>query len=114
MRTSNRETTSQVKYAAQVLDTFGMAVCTRIGTPLEEGLQLVKGYESDDALPNRKAVGSLMYLTAGTRPDIAFAIRKLSQSVLYYGKEHWAAIKRLLRYVKGSMDKRLVFVKNSS
>jgi len=35
-------TLSQGKYAAQVLENFGMAECNRIGTPLEVGLQLVK------------------------------------------------------------------------
>jgi len=97
-----------------VLTKFGMAVCNPIGTPLEVGLQLVKANESDDALPYREAVGSLMYLMVGTRPDLAFAIGKLSQFISCYGKEHWAAIKRVLQYVKGSMDKGLVFDKSSS
>jgi len=55
-----------------------------------------------------------MYLMVGTRPDLAFAIGKLSWFVSCYGKEHWAAIKRVLRYVEGSMKKGLVFDKNSS
>jgi len=105
---------SQGKYAGQVLETFGMAECNPIGTPLEVGLKLVKADESDDALPYREAVGSLMYLMIGTRPDIAFAIGKLSRFVSCYGKEHLAAIKRVLRYAEGSMDKGLVFDKSSS
>jgi len=51
---------SQGKYAGQVLEKFVMAECNPIGTPLEVGLQLVKADESDDALPYREAVGSLM------------------------------------------------------
>jgi len=105
---------SQGKYAAQVLEKFGMAECNPIGTPLEVGLQLVKADGSDDVLPYREAVGSLMYLMVGTRPDLAFAIGKLSRFVSCYGKEHWAAIKRVLRYVKGSVNKGLAFDKNSS
>jgi len=104
---------SHGKYAGQVLETFGMAECNPIGTPLEVGLQLVKADESDDALPYREAVGSLMCLMVGTRPDLAFAIGKLSRFVSCYGKEHRAAIKRVLRYVKGSMDKGLVLDKHS-
>ena len=73
---------SQGKYAAQVLEKFGMAECNPIGMPLEVGLQLVKANESDDALPYREAVGSLMYLLVGTRPDLAFAIGKLSRFFL--------------------------------
>jgi len=105
---------SQGKYAAPVLEKFGMAECNPIGTPLEVGLQLVKADESDDALPYVEAVGSVMKLMVGTRPDFAFAIGKLSRFVSCYGKEHWAAIKRDLRFVKGSMNKGLVFNKNSS
>jgi len=105
---------SQGKYAGQVLEKFGMAECNPIGTPLEVGLQLIQANESDDTLPFREAVGSLMYLMVGTRPDLAFAIGKLSRFVSFYGKEHWAAIKRVLRYVKGSMEKGLVFDKSSS
>jgi len=93
---------SQGKYAAQVQEKFGMAECNPIGTPLEVGLQLVvKADESDDVLPYREAVGRLMYLMDGTRPDLAFAIGKLSRFVSCYRKEHWTAIKRVLRYVKG-------------
>ena len=76
---------SQGKYAAQVLEKFGMAECNPIGTPLEVGLQLVKTDESDDVLPYREAVGSVMYLMVGTRPDLAFAIGKLSRFVSCYG-----------------------------
>jgi len=78
------------------------------------GLQLGKADDSDDALPYRDAVGSVMYLMLRTRPDLAFAIGKLSRFVSCYGKEHWASIKRVLRYVKGLLDKGLVFDENSS
>jgi len=105
---------SQGKNAAQVLEKFGMAECNPIGTPLEVGLQLVKANESDDALPDREAVGSLMYLMVGTRPDLAFAIGKLSRFASCYGKEHWAAVKLVLPYVKGSVDKGMVYNKSAS
>ena len=56
----------------------------------------------------------MMYLMVATRPDLAFAFGKLSRFVSCYGKEHWAAIKRVLRYVKGSMEKELVFEKSAA
>jgi len=73
-----------------------MSECSPIGTPLEVGLQLVTADESNDALPYRESVCSLMYLIVGARPDLAFAIGKLSRFVSSYGKEHWAAIKHVL------------------
>jgi len=105
---------SQGKYAAQVLENFGTAERNPIGTPLEVRMKLVKADENDDELAYREAVGSLLLATIWTRPDLAFAIGKLSLFVSRYGKEHWAEIKGVLRYVKGSMDKGLVFDKNSS
>jgi len=113
-KTLNSLKLSSGKYAAQVLDQFEMSGSEFIGTPLEVGLQLATADESDDALPYREAVGSLMFLMVGTRPDLTFAIGKLSRFVSCYGKEHWAAIKRVLQYVKSSMDKELVFDKISS
>jgi len=79
---------SQGKCAAQVLENFGMAESNPIGTPLEVGLQLVKADDRDDALPHCGTFGSHMYLMVGTRPDLAFAIGKLSRFVSCYGKEH--------------------------
>jgi len=91
-----------------------MTECNPITTPLKVGLQLVKADKSDETLPHCEAVGSSMYLMVGTRPELAFAIGRLSRFVSCYGKEHWAAIKRVLRYVKSSMDKGMVFHKNST
>ncbi|KRZ68145.1 Retrovirus-related Pol polyprotein from transposon TNT 1-94 [Trichinella papuae] len=48
----------------------------------------------------RNRVGSLMYFTVTTRPDIAFAVSMLSQFVEKFGKQHWMAAKRVLRYLR--------------
>jgi len=97
-----------------VLEKFGKPESNPIETPLEVDLQPVKADKSDDAMPYRTFVGSLMFVMVGTRPDFAFVMGKLSPFVSCYGKEHWATIKRGLLYVKGSIDKGLVFDKNSS
>jgi len=100
---------SHGKYATRVLEKLDMAECNPIATPLEVGLQLTKSEKSEESLPYREAVGSLMFLMVGTRPDPAFAVGKLSRFVSGYGKEHWATVKRVLRYVKGFVDKGLVY-----
>ena len=46
-------------------------------------------------IPYQSAVGSLMYLILGTRPDIAYAVGVVSQFNSNYGKEHWQAVKRI-------------------
>jgi len=52
-------------------------------------------------------VGSLIYL--GTRPDIAFALSIVSQYLELLDKIHWNAVKRILKYLKGTIDFGLIF-----
>jgi hypothetical protein len=60
-------------------------------------------------VPYREAIGSLMYLAVGTRPDIAFAVSTLSQYLENPGKPHWEAAKRVFRYLLGTRDLSLVY-----
>ena len=50
----------------------------------------------------RQALGSLMYLAVGTRPDISFAVGRLSQFVDKPTRELWVRVKRVLRYLSGT------------
>ncbi|MCO5567243.1 hypothetical protein L7F22_020932 [Adiantum nelumboides] len=63
-------------------------------------------------VPYSSAVGSLMYATVATRPDIAFAMGVVSHYIANPGKKHWDAVKHFLRYLKGTTNKCLCF-KNS-
>jgi hypothetical protein len=56
------------------------------------------------ATPYRSLVMSMMYLALGTRPDIAFAISKLSGFLDCYGTAHWQAAIHVLRYLKGTQS----------
>lgn len=64
-------------------------------------------------LPYQNLIGSLMYLAVSTRPDIAHAVSVLSQFNACYGKQHWAAAKRVLRYLKGTQNWGLYFSKTA-
>ena len=72
-----------------------MANCKLYATPTEERLKLSKDITvaKVDAMRYWSIVSGLWYLTH-TRPNIAFAV----------GEDHWAVVKRLLRYVKGTED----------
>ncbi|KAL2612826.1 hypothetical protein R1flu_024518 [Riccia fluitans] len=68
---------------------------------VENGLMLKVPYES--------AVGSLMYLMVCTRPDIAYALGKVSKYMANPRKVHWEVVKWILQYIKGTMGYGLLF-----
>lgn len=54
--------------------------------------------------PYREAVGCLMYLAVATRPDICFSVNYLSQFLDKPEESHWSMVKRILKYVKGTLS----------
>ena len=61
------------------------------------------------SVPYSHAVGSLMYLAISTCPDIAYVVGVLSRFSSNSGKEHWAAVKHLFCYLKGTLDYKLSY-----
>jgi hypothetical protein len=57
-----------------------------------------------DQLRYSQIIGSLMYLASATRPDIAYAVSKLSRFVSNLGSEHWRALERVMHYLVGTMN----------
>jgi hypothetical protein len=49
-------------------------------------------------------IGSLMYLASATRPDISFAVSKLSRFTSNPGDDHWRALEHVMRYLVGTME----------
>ena len=80
----------------------GMAKCKPCVTPMEERLKLTKVSTTAkvDATLYRSIIGGLRYLVH-TRPDIAFAVCYVNRFMEDPRKDHWATVKRLLRYVRG-------------
>ena len=86
-----------------------------VSTPLAltEPLKLVDGSAPTDATKYRQIVGSLQYLSL-TRPDVSFAVNKLSQYMHRPTTLHWNAVKRVLRYLKGTQNHGLLIRRHSS
>ena len=55
-------------------------------------------------IPYQEAVGSLMYTSLGTHPDITYAVQTISQFSKNPGQLHWEAVKRIFRYLKGTKE----------
>lgn len=101
---------SQRQYFEDMLRRFRMDDCKPISTPLECRLKLAKGEEEKRISdPYRELVGCLTYASVTTRPDLAAAVNFLSQFQSCPNSEHWAHLKRVLRYVRGSLDMCLVY-----
>ena len=104
----------QQQYLQSVLAKFGMseAKYKKRGTPMRdyENLKPTQPYEArHDPNEYQQVVGSLMYAMVHTRPDIAFALGKLSQHMQDPSEAHWTYLKALMRYVRSSLDLRLRF-----
>uniref|UniRef100_A0A251SKN6 Putative zinc finger, CCHC-type n=1 Tax=Helianthus annuus TaxID=4232 RepID=A0A251SKN6_HELAN len=103
---------SQKKYMRSLLEKFRMTSCNTVSTPMEYGLKLSKDDPEDfvDERVYRSLVGSLMYLT-NTRPDIMFAVSKISRFMENPKKSHWEAAKRILKYIKGTQQQGITYTK---
>ena len=99
-------TISQSNYVEKVLRKFGMENCKPVSTPLEPGRkfqQLSQDDEPFDVQTYQQAIGCLNYISKVTRPDIAAAVGVLSQYMSRPSKDHWIGVKRVLRYLKGTL-----------
>ena len=108
---------SQETYIKKVLERFQMHNCKPIDTPVakDESLSLKmcpKTSEEKERMarvPYASAVGSLMYAMMCTRPDICYAVGLVSRFQSNPGIAHWKAVKRILRYLKGTSDYMLCY-----
>jgi transposase InsO family protein len=94
---------SQSGYAARILEKSGMEKCNPVQVPMEARLHLSKSStcKQVDSTLYRSIIGSLRYLTH-TRPDITYAVGVASRFMEKPASDHLAAVKHILRYVKGT------------
>ncbi|KAL0453679.1 UNVERIFIED_CONTAM: Retrovirus-related Pol polyprotein from transposon RE1 [Sesamum latifolium] len=104
---------SQRSYAKDLLWRFSMGESKEKATPMEPHLKLMKdsGKMLKDAKQFRQLVGSLIYLTI-TKPEISYSVGVVSQFMQYPRTTHLDATRRILRYIKGSLDYGLLYKKN--
>ena len=97
---------SQPGYTMKVLEKFGMEKCNPVATPVNVSVKLQKddGDEPVSKTLYQSAVGSLLYLSGWTRPDIAYAVSNVAKFASLPSKQHWIAVKHILRYIKGTLN----------
>ncbi len=103
---------NQQHYIEACLQKFGLASCHGVCTPITERLSVQDQPETPDLKIQsvyREMVGSLLYISSWTRPDIAFAVSELSRFVSNPGSKHLAAAKRVFRYLKETISDGIIY-----
>lgn len=105
----------QNEYLRSILIKYKMHDCKPVGTPLDPKFRIEKDYEVDMTLEHkvRSLIGSLMYATIGTRPDLAASVYYLGRYQSKPCYDVWLGLKHILRYVKGTLNYKLVYKKNN-
>lgn len=104
----------QAEYISHLLDEYGMLNCNPVLLPLDANHPFGRPSDMHDAIPNltsryRKLIGELLYLFICTRPDISFTVNSLVQHNANPSLNHYAAAKRLLRYLSGTINIRMLY-----
>jgi len=105
---------SQRQYMIDILNRAGMADCKPVSTPVDCNSKLsADGVPVQDATDFRSLAGALQYLTF-TRPDIAYVVQQVCLYMHDPREPHLAALKRILRYIRGTLHLGLLLRPSSS
>ena len=105
----------QESFINQIVTRFGLEDARICSTPLNPNVDLTPGSDhvsttllsQSEKTTYREMIGSLMYLSVMTRPDITFAISTLSQYLESPTTTHIIAVKHVICYLKGTKHLRL-------
>lgn len=95
-----------------------MADCKSLNNPTDINTKLSINMNPEENvgnmitdIPYQQAVGCLLFLAQATRPDISFAVNNVSRFNNCYTEAHWKAVKRIMRYLKSSIDHKLRYTR---
>jgi hypothetical protein len=105
----------QRQYTLDILERAQMSDCKPCSTPVDTQAKLSEAMGDPVADPTgyRSLAGALQYLTF-TRPDISYAVQQVCLHMHDPQEPHLAALKRLLRYLRGTVDYGLLFHRSTS
>jgi len=101
---------SQGSYIERVLKRFNMEECKIASTPLPVSVKITRDEHGEPADQEmyRSIIGSVAYVMTCTRPDLSYAISKLSRYLNAPKSSHLSCAKHLLRYLKGTKNQSLI------
>jgi len=95
----------QEKYTEKLLKKVGYYDFKSIRTPYDANSKLKKNKrESISQIQYAQIIGRLLHLMSFSRPDIAYAVGRLSRYTQCPSQNHWDALARLMKYFRGTMD----------
>lgn len=105
------------RYIKDMLEAHSMTNCHPVLMPADPSVKLTKAMspeskDDDRYVPETKyqsLVGSLMYAAVTARPDIAYAVGAVARYMSRPGLAHYRAAKRILRYLRGTIDRKLQY-----
>jgi hypothetical protein len=95
---------TQKAYIRNILKDFNMENCKGQDTPSNYGQEMTKEGTRDLTFKYRKAIGCLLWLSRGTRPDIAQSVARVARFVENPTNEHVKAVKRIFRYLSATVN----------
>ncbi|GJS77842.1 retrovirus-related pol polyprotein from transposon TNT 1-94 [Tanacetum coccineum] len=106
---------NQSKYALESLKKYGMESCDPVDTPMVEKSKLDEDTQGKAVDPThyRGMVGTLMYLTS-SRPDLVYAVCMCARYQARPTEKHLHAVKRIFRYLRGTVNRGLWYSKDSA
>ncbi|GJS58182.1 zinc finger, CCHC-type containing protein [Tanacetum coccineum] len=102
---------TQSHYIEKILKKFNREDCSRVSTLMDPVEKLMTNTGKPvDQLEYSRAIGCLMYAMASTRPGIACAVGRFNRFTCNPSRQHWHAITRVFKYLKGTMNYGLSYV----
>ena len=96
---------SQEHYVEKILKRFGHFDAKHVSTPYDANTHLMKNRgDPVGQAEYAQIIGSLMHLMNFSRPDIAYAVCRLSRYTHNPNNDHWSALARLMKYLRGTMN----------
>jgi len=100
----------QTKYLNNLLQKYGMSNCKSISTTQEQNqVMMPNDDEPVDKTKFQAVIGSITYAVTATRPDLAQALGSVNQFASNPSREHWIAVKRILRYIQAASNHGILF-----
>jgi len=108
---------SQRTYIDSIIHRFNFDELKPVSNPMEPSTKLHSGQSPSTGakftamhhIPYCEAIGSLMYASLGTCPDISYTVTTVSRFSSNPGMPHWDAVRRIYRYLLGTKDLKLTY-----